>query len=140
MKTFKELKDFIISEAKNSKACKHEFKTLLKANTKKELLEVVKDNFYWCNNYAPSIISIDILDNFGEKLCHNSEIYYKGCINEVSDSQDLIMLHSVEVEFLINSSVGHIYDNSRVGHMRKNSSVNAMFGNSRVGNYLKNKL
>jgi hypothetical protein len=91
---------------------------------------VVKDNINWC--YGTDILSVKTLDVFGEKLCNELGIFYKGVVDRIEGREDLFFLHDFRVEMLDNSTVTKMLDNSTVTKMLDNSTVTEMWNNSTV--------
>ncbi len=130
---FKELKDIYVNICKENDACKSETKRVLSAENKRELLQVVKDNAVWCKEN--NAITTDLLDAFGEDLCKEFGIYYKGVEKEINNKKDLLFLGDFRCEMLNNSTVMKMLNNSTVMKMYGNSTVTEMWGNSTVKIY-----
>ena len=131
MKSFKEVKEAVITSVKEYNPCKDDFKRVLESKNKKELLSILKDNAYWCFQETKSI-TIEILDMFGEKTCNELGIYYKGVEEKINNKKDLLFLGSFKCKMLNNSTVTEMLNNSTVTKMFGNSTVTEMFGNSTV--------
>src|ERR1035441_1704802 len=50
MKTFEEFYKLLLKDAKDEDACEPEFKRALTCTNKKDLLQIIKDNFIWLYN------------------------------------------------------------------------------------------
>ena len=105
--TFKELKQTILDNGKRQNACSGEYKRALETTNKVQLLKVVKENFSWYYSYK--VITIDLLDQFGEEFCNKEGIYYKGEVDQITDRKDLIFCGKFECEMLGNSQVGKMW-------------------------------
>ncbi|MBS9774744.1 MAG: hypothetical protein KGV59_06270 [Tenacibaculum sp.] len=127
---FKKLKEIYINICKDNDACISETKRVLKSENKKELLQFVKDNAIWCRSY--NAITIELLDAFGEDLCNELGIYYKGVKDKIKNQKDLLFLGNFKCKILDNSTVTEMLDNSTVTKMLGNSTVTKMWDNSTV--------
>ena len=62
---FNELKQGVLRRAKNANACSGEYKRAYKAETKKDLLQVIVDNLVWC--FKREMLNTQyLIDNFSE--------------------------------------------------------------------------
>ena len=77
MERFEELKKIILERARNASACKEEYGRAYRADNLEELMQVVRDNFWWaCNN---GVIDGDTVDAYRDefatgKIWHNENI------------------------------------------------------------------
>ena len=96
---FKELKEEILKRAKAIPACADEYEKAYKAETAAELMEVVKDNFFWvCNE---KVLDGDLIDKYAE-IFNENEIYHNVNISKgfaiASDSATVRASDSATVE------------------------------------------
>ena len=78
MKTFEELKQELLSRAKNAGACTEGNRMGLESETKSDLLKAITANWYWVLRTA-KIVDVDFLeDNFTEEELMEAGIYTKG--------------------------------------------------------------
>ena len=77
---FKELKAELLLKAKNNNACKSGYEQAEKCKTKKELLQVIADNFYWI--WTSKTMTIEDLNRFDSELLQSVGIFanYEGDI------------------------------------------------------------
>ena len=77
MERFEELKKIILERARNASACKEQYGRAYRADNLEELMQVVRDNFWWaCNN---GVIDGDTVDAYRDefatgKIWHNENI------------------------------------------------------------------
>lgn len=78
MKTFEELKQELLSRAKNAGACTEGYRMGLESETKSDLLKAITTNWNWVLRTA-KIVDADFLeDNFTEEELTEAGIYTKG--------------------------------------------------------------
>lgn len=78
MKTFEELKQELLSRAKNAGACTEGYRMGLESETKSDLLKAITANWRWVLRTA-KIVDADFLeDNFTEEELTEAGIYTKG--------------------------------------------------------------
>ena len=77
MERFEELKKIILERARNASACREQYGRAYRAENLEELMQVVRDNFWWaCNN---GVIDGDTVDAYRDefatgKIWHNENI------------------------------------------------------------------
>ena len=77
MERFEELKKIILERARNASACREQYGRAYRAENLEELMQVVRDNFWWaCHN---RVIDGDIVDAYRDefatgKIWHNENI------------------------------------------------------------------
>ena len=77
MERFEELKKIILERARNASACREQYGRAYRAENLEELMQVVRDNFWWaCHN---RVIDSDIVDAYRDefatgKIWHNENI------------------------------------------------------------------
>jgi len=125
---FTELQQEILKLAKRKDACKDEYKKASICKNKNELLIIIKENFAWC--YQENVITIDLLDEFGEKILIKNGIYHKGIVDKIQGEKDIILCGDVEIKMLDSSQVGEMWDSSQVGKMLDSSQIGKMWGSS----------
>ena len=77
MKTFEELKEELLTRAKNADACQPGYAMGLRSNTKADLLKAITKNWFWVLNDA-KIVDVKYLeDNFTEEELSQAGIYTK---------------------------------------------------------------
>ena len=81
MKTdkFNEIKDGIISRAREAFACRKEFRRAYKSETLAELMQVVKDNFEWA--YENKVITSSFIKEYEEEFAKNNIWLNRDVIN-----------------------------------------------------------
>ena len=63
---FENLKNEILRRAKKANACTVQYKRVYTADTLQELMQVVKDNFYWsCRN---KVIDVELIDKYKDEF------------------------------------------------------------------------
>ena len=82
MKTFEELKEELLTLAKNAGACKDGYAMGLRSNTKADLLKAITENWYWVLNDARIVDAKYLEDNFTEEELSEAGIYTRN-IHEV---------------------------------------------------------
>ena len=73
---FADFKANFIEICKKNNACKPEFAKVLVAETAESLLEIVISNIHWC--YKNEIATAEMLDFFGEEMCWERGLLYRG--------------------------------------------------------------
>ena len=77
MKTFEQFRYDFIDACREAEACQPEFKRLLASTTKESVIQVIKDNIYWCINNK--VISAEILlESFSIEELIEFDIYTSG--------------------------------------------------------------
>jgi hypothetical protein len=90
-KTFEETKKDIISRCKERRACQSEFERILAAETKEEILQVLKDNISWCMNFE--LFTPEYLEEwYGVEALHKMNMYTSGEHNISVDKTAVIVL------------------------------------------------
>ena len=77
MKTFEELKEELLTRAKNAGACQSGYAMGLRSNTKADLLKAITENWFWVLRYAKIIDAEYLEDNFTEEELSQAGIYTK---------------------------------------------------------------
>ena len=77
MKTFEELKEELLTRAKNAGACQPGYAMGLRSNTKADLLKVITENWFWVLRDAKIIDAEYLEDNFTEEELSQAGIYTK---------------------------------------------------------------
>ena len=77
MKTFEELKEELLTRAKNAGACQSGYAMGLRSNTKADLLKAITENWVWVLRYAKIIDAEYLEDNFTEEELSQVGIYTK---------------------------------------------------------------
>lgn len=77
MKTFEELKEELLTRAKNAGACQSGYAMGLRSNTKADLLKVITENWFWVLRDAKIIDAEYLEDNFTEEELSQAGIYTK---------------------------------------------------------------
>lgn len=77
MKTFEELKEELLTRAKNADACQSGYAMGLRSNTKADLLKVITENWFWVLRDAKIIDAEYLEDNFTEEELSQAGIYTK---------------------------------------------------------------
>ncbi len=122
MERFEELKKIILERARNASACREQYGRAYRAENLEELMQVVRDNFWWaCHN---RVIDGDIVDAYRDefatgKIWHNENItegflIASGSASVIaSDSATVIASDSATVKAYDNATV-KAYDNATV--------------------------
>ena len=130
MERFEELKKIILERARNASACREQYGRAYRAENLEELMQVVRDNFWWaCNN---GVIDGDTVDAYRDefatgKIWHNenitegfliasgsaSVIAYNSASVIAYDSASVIAYNSASVEAYDSASV-IAYDSASV--------------------------
>ena len=77
MKTFEELKEELLTRAKNADACQSGYAMGLRSNTKADLLKAITENWFWVLRDAKIIDAEYLEDNFTEEELSQAGIYTK---------------------------------------------------------------
>ena len=77
MKTFEELKEELLTRAKNTGACQSGYAMGLRSNTKADLLKAITENWFWVLRNAKIIDAEYLEDNFTEEELSQAGIYTK---------------------------------------------------------------
>ena len=77
MKTFEELKEELLTRAKNAGACQSGYAMGLRSNTKADLLKAITENWFWVLEDAKIIDAEYLEDNFTEEELSQAGIYTK---------------------------------------------------------------
>ena len=77
MKTFEELKEELLTRAKNAGACQSGYAMGLRSNTKADLLKAITENWFWVLRDAKIIDAEYLEDNFTEEELSQAGIYTK---------------------------------------------------------------
>lgn len=102
MKTFEELKEELLTRAKNAGACQSGYAMGLRSNTKADLLKAITENWFWVLRNAKIIDAEYLEDNFTEEELSQAGIYTKNT-------------HEVRTaSFAYGSATVEAYDNSYV--------------------------
>mgnify|MGYP000544598329 CR=1 FL=1 len=77
MKTFEELKEELLTRAKNADACQSGYAMGLRSNTKADLLKAITENWFWVLVEAKIVDAEYLEDNFTEEELSQAGIYTK---------------------------------------------------------------
>ena len=77
MKTFEELKEELLTRAKNAGACQSGYAMGLRSNTKADLLKAITENWFWVLRDAKIVDTEYLEDNFTEEELSQAGIYTK---------------------------------------------------------------
>ena len=77
MKTFEELKEELLTRAKNAGACQSGYAMGLRSNTKADLLKAITENWFWVLVEAKIVDAEYLEDNFTEEELSQAGIYTK---------------------------------------------------------------
>ena len=77
MKTFEELKEELLTRAKNADACQPGYAMGLRGNTKADLLKAITENWFWVLVEAKIVDAEYLEDNFTEEELSQAGIYTK---------------------------------------------------------------
>ena len=110
MKTFEELKEELLTRAKNAGACQSGYAMGLRSNTKADLLKAITENWFWVLRYAKIIDAEYLEDNFTEEELSQAGIYTKNT-HEVRTSSFACGSATVKA---YDSATVEAYDNSYV--------------------------
>ena len=77
MKTFEELKEELLTRAKNADACQSGYAMGLRSNTKADLLKAITENWFWVLRDAKIVDAEYLEDNFTEEELSQAGIYTK---------------------------------------------------------------
>ena len=126
MKTFEELKEELLTRAKNAGACQSGYAMGLRSNTKADLLKAITENWFWVLRYAKIIDAEYLEDNFTEEELSQAGIYTKNT-HEVRTSSFACGSATVEA---FGSATVEAYDSATV-EAYDNSYVEDCTGNIR---------
>ena len=121
MKTFEELKEELLTRAKNAGACQSGYAMGLRSNTKADLLKAITENWFWVLRYAKIIDAEYLEDNFTEEELSQVGIYTKNT-HEVRTSS--FAYDSATVEACDSATVkacGNSYVEDCTGNIRPES-------------------
>lgn len=75
MKTFEELKEELLTRAKNADACQSGYAMGLRSNTKADLLKAITENWFWVLRDAKIIDAEYLEDNFTEEEYYRKPVF-----------------------------------------------------------------
>ena len=138
---FLELKQELLNRAHKAGACKEQYSRAYGAQTLEELMDVVKDNFFWAVNNE--VLDGEFIDKWSEefndsKIWHNQSvssgylIAYGNATVRASDNATVIAYGNATVRAYDNATV-RAYDNATV-EASDNATVEA-YGNATVEAY-----
>lgn len=110
MKTFEELKEELLTRAKNAGACQSGYAMGLRSNTKADLLKAITENWFWVLRDAKIVDAEYLEDNFTEEELSQAGIYTKNTHKVITAS---FACGSATVEAYDSATV-KAYDNSYV--------------------------
>ena len=110
---FNEIKQEILRRAKKANACKPEYRRVYVAKNLSELLQVIKDNFYWACVYG--VLTVDLIERYKEDFSAN-DIYanqnaksgYLLCSNATVEARGNAIVKAY------GNSIVEAYDNAKV--------------------------
>ena len=102
--TFEELKAELLLKAKNNNACQSGYIQAEKCETKKELVQVIADNFVWI--WQSKTMTIEDLNKFDSELLQSVGIFanYEGIIKSNLNRFIIVGTSSPRIETYDNSS------------------------------------
>ena len=110
MKTFEELKEELLTRAKNAGACQSGYAMGLRSNTKADLLKAITENWFWVLRDAKIVDAEYLEDNFTEEELSQAGIYTKNTHKVITAS---FACGSATVE-AYNSATVNAYDSATV--------------------------
>ena len=110
MKTFEELKEELLTRAKNAGACQSGYAMGLRSNTKADLLKAITENWFWVLRDAKIVDTEYLEDNFTEEELSQAGIYTKNTHKVITAS---FACGSATVE-AYNSATVNAYDSATV--------------------------
>lgn len=78
MKAFEELKEDLLTRAKNAGACQKGYVMGLRSETKADLLKAITENWFWVFRYTKIVDTEYLEDNFTEEELLQAGIYIRG--------------------------------------------------------------
>ena len=118
MKAFEELKEDLLTRAKNAGACQRDYAMGLRSETKADLLIAITENWFWVFRDEKIVDAEYLEDNFTEEELLQAGIYIRG-IHKVKTSS-----------FAFGSATVEAYDSATV--KAYDSATVKAFGNSYV--------
>lgn len=110
MKAFEELKEDLLTRAKNAGACQRGYAMGLRSETKADLLMAITENWFWVFRDEKIVDAEYLEDNFTEEELLQAGIYIRG-IHKVKTSSFACGSATVEA---YDSATVEAYDNSYV--------------------------
>lgn len=121
MKAFEELKEDLLTRAKNAGACQKGYVMGLRSETKADLLKAITENWFWVFRYTKIVDTEYLEDNFTEEELLQAGIYIRG-IHEAKASS--FACGSATVEAYGSATVkayGNSYIEDCIGNIRPQS-------------------
>ena len=121
MKTFEELKEDLLTRAKNAGACQRGYAMGLRSETKADLLIAITENWFWVFRDEKIVDAEYLEDNFTEEELLQAGIYIRG-IHKVKTSS--FAFGSATVEAYDSATVeayGDSYVEDCIGNIRPQS-------------------
>lgn len=118
MKAFEELKEDLLTRAKNARACQIGYAMGLRSETKADLLKAIIENWFWVFSEKKIVDAEYLEDNFTEEELFQAGIYIRGIHNVKTSS------------FAFGSATVKAYDSATVEAFG-NSYVEDCIGNIR---------
>ena len=121
MKTFEELKEDLLTRAKNAGACQRGYAMGLRSETKADLLIAITENWFWVFRDEKIVDAEYLEDNFTEEELLQAGIYIRG-IHKVKTSS--FAFNSATVEAFDSATVkafGDSYVEDCIGNIRPQS-------------------
>jgi hypothetical protein len=91
MKEFKEIHEYITTNAKRLNACSSEYSRALKSKNVDDLLTVVKDNIYWCISNR-LFTAENIADYFGIEKLNEHDIYVSQKFSKTVEKESVYLV------------------------------------------------
>ena len=129
MKTFEELKEDLLTRAKNAGACQRGYAMGLRSETKADLLIAITENWFWVFRDEKIVDAEYLEDNFTEEELLQAGIYIRG-IHKVKTSS--FAFNSATVEAFGSATV-EAFDSATVKAF--DSATVEAFGNATVEAY-----
>lgn len=126
MKAFEELKEDLLTRAKNAGACQRDYAMGLRSETKADLLIAITENWFWVFRDEKIVDAEYLEDNFTEEELLQAGIYIRG-IHKVKTSSFAFGSATVEA---FGSATVKAYDSATVKAFG-NSYVEDCIGNIR---------
>ncbi|MFK2417447.1 hypothetical protein ACIXT2_20710 [Bacteroides fragilis] len=86
MKAFEELKEDLLTRAKNARACQIGYAMGLRSETKADLLKAIIENWFWVFSEKKIVDAEYLEDNFTEEELFQAGIYIRGIHNVKTSS------------------------------------------------------
>ena len=143
MKDFNTFKAEILRRAKIADACVKEYTRALRSETFAELMQAIKDNFWWCCIF--NIVDEEIINKYKSEFnshdifCNESRdsgyLLVTGNVDRISGDCEAVIKGDAFVNNICgNAIIDKVYDNAIIDNVCDNARIDNVCDNARIGN------